>query len=935
MTVNPALVRILGYRDRHELFQALTDPFNQLIVDTDKRDEILKQLKEQGFVRDFELGLRRKDGSIVHVSANVQTTFDRDGRVAYYQGIAHDITRWKEAEKKLELANIHLERRIDERTDELVQANVELQREIQERQVAENALRKSELKYRTILDNIHDAYYEVDLQGNLTFFNDALCRLSGFSREEVLGMNNRRFMTDDTARDIYRAFNRVYQTGGVDELFDYEVIVRGGRKKQISLSVALLKDEDGTPVGFHGIARDITIYKKVESHLKKAKEAAEAASAAKSDFLANMSHEIRTPMNGIIGMTGLLMETDLSAKQREYIDIIQNSAESLLDIINDILDISKIEAGKLSLEKIPFSLLSVVEEVAGFYMEKLKEKHIEFVVDVDLPLPESVSGDPLRLRQVLLNLISNAFKFTDGGEICLDVRRKRVQNKRVDLIFCVRDTGIGIPLQQQSRLFDVFAQADESTTRKYGGTGLGLTICKQLVELMGGDIWFESSSGKGSRFSFSLSFEILTAGETDDASTPFAGKHAVVIEDHPAAARSLKRMLTGMGFSVNHYGSALAAIHDLSAADADSVLADVIIADTTLPDASTSDLIRGLNPFLEDRNRKLVLMLTPDTQEKTSASRGLPVHTIEKPIRYSMLHTLLAMIFKVGEGRQEEREPGRDVTATGDLSHISLLLVEDNPVNQRVTAEIMRGVGARVVIAENGYQAIKLLRHSSFDIVLMDIQMPVMDGLEASRMIRQQLGMKDLPLVAMTARTMAGDRDICLDAGMNDYVSKPIDRRSLIDTVSRLVGATGHTPDAPEGKPVNDSEGGDRQEAPFPDAPGLNVQEGVSRIGNSLALYVDIVVEYIQHFEGFRERFTETIKDGRFDEAKRLAHTLKGAAGNISAETLHFQARDLESACQSGDAEGALHHVEKVDASLSQLAASADMLKARVQSSST
>ena len=484
---SPATLALLGY-DRSDI--------GSLNVASllDKRDlpkglQDLDEIVKSGSQKEVsELRLWSRDGRCIHVESQASV-------------ICHD-------EKK-----------------HLIQGHV---RDISERSRAEEAFRESENKYRSILENIEDGYYEVDLAGDFTFFNDSLCRIWGYPKEELIGMNNRQYLDAENAKKFFQLFNQVFKTGIPAKESDWQMIRKDGTKKHIEASVSLRRDLSGKVIGFQGIVRDVTERKQMEEELFRAKEAAEVASNAKSEFLTSMSHEIRTPMNAILGMAELLTDTPLTKEQQKFALVIQEAGENLLGLINDILDISKVEAGHVHLEHIAFDLGELVERIGDIISVRAHKKGLELTCHIALDVPMNLMGDPVRLHQVIVNLLGNAVKFTETGEVLLDVKltsqsTMRDDRNSVELIFSVIDTGIGVPVDKLEDVFEQFTQADSSTTRKYGGTGLGLTISKSFVELMGGTIEVKSEEGKGSVFFFTV---------------PFAVQTETLIEEEPYLARS-------------------------------------------------------------------------------------------------------------------------------------------------------------------------------------------------------------------------------------------------------------------------------------------------------------------------------------------------------------------------------------------------------------
>jgi len=491
IVANPACARILGCASPEELIVQDSAGDRPYFVDPERYKELQRLLQEKGLVKGYEAEVYRKDGSKIWISANTWAMRDASGGAVFYQGTMEDITEEKFAKEKL---------------------------------------RESEEKYRSILESIEDGYFEVDLAGNFTFLNESLCKILGQSRDELMGVNNRQYMDKENARKVFETFNQVYTTGQAVKATDWILLRKDGTRRFVETSTSLMRNRDGTPKGFQGIARDITDRKRTEEALNKAK-LSEEASKAKGKFLANMSHEIRTPLNAIIGMTELAMDGDLEDSLRHSLLTITREADALLVIINEILDFSKIEAGKIKLEEIPFDLSVTMESVAENIAFQAGQKGVGFRYYRSPDLPSRFMGDPGRLRQILLNLSGNALKFTDRGEIGIKAEMAENLGERVKIRFSVTDTGIGIPEDKQTAIFESFAQADGSTTRKYGGTGLGLAISKRLAELMGGEIGVESEEGKGSTFWFTAVFARLTDEATPATFTRLQGGELAAAEE--------------------------------------------------------------------------------------------------------------------------------------------------------------------------------------------------------------------------------------------------------------------------------------------------------------------------------------------------------------------------------------------------------------------
>ncbi|MBF0434184.1 MAG: response regulator [Magnetococcales bacterium] len=628
------------------------------------------------------------------------------------------------------------------------------------------------------------------------------------------------------------------------------------------------------------------------SVLSAAKKLAEGASRTKSLFLANMSHEIRTPINAIMGMTHLIMQSPLASQQMHYLSRIDEASRSLLHIINDILDFSKIEAGKLTLETIPFSVDKVADQVTAMVAPKAQDKSLELIVAVDHRIPKLLMGDPLRLGQVLLNLVGNAIKFTEHGEVCFEIQLVDSNENDARVLFRVRDTGIGMTPEQMERLFSSFTQADASTTRKFGGTGLGLAISRHLVEQMGGQMHMTSEPSRGSVFSFQLA---LPLAREENLSAPLvspsqlAGLHILVVDDHSMARRVCRDMLVPFQCLVEEAENGQQAVEMAVRAAQDGTPFDLVLMDWRMPGMDGLEAIHTIRVELGDCAPNMVLVTAYGREElmSTSVREGVS-HFLMKPVTASTLVEMIAhalggqAVPRIGEYHPRQMV-GKKV-----------LLVEDNEINQEVASGILSQVGLQVEIVTNGVEAVERVFERPFDAVLMDVQMPVMDGYEATRRIRQEKGFEKLPIIAMTANAMMGDREICLAAGMNDYVSKPIDPKLLYATLAKWITVVDE-PLADAGIAViADSQVPEG----LPELPGLDTRSALSHMGNDVELYLNILSRFARLQADSCRTMANLLEARAWSDLERTAHTLKGVSATIGATTLSRAAQLIEDAAR-------------------------------------
>ncbi|MEM6343029.1 MAG: response regulator [Bacteroidota bacterium] len=625
----------------------------------------------------------------------------------------------------------------------------------------------------------------LDAKAKFEWVNKTFEAISGYQEAELKGKSPLKLLIgpETSSKEI----ERMMQNLANGEAYEGEFLCysKSGKARWQVLNITPVYDEQNKLINYIAIETDINARKKMETHLREAKEAAELAGIAKAEFLANMSHEIRTPMNAVIGMTGLLADSDLSSEQREYVDTIRVSGDNLLTVINDILDFSKIDSGKLELERQAFNLIDSVEDVMDMLSPKAHDKGLSLMYEIDAKVPTGIFGDPTRLNQVLVNLVNNAIKFTDRGEVIIQIQ---VEEKNCDqgcvLRFSVIDTGIGIPEERLGRLFKSFSQVDASTTRKYGGTGLGLAISKQLINLMGGEIGVKSQYGKGSTFSFSLPIEkaeVPVSHSIDLAQLAAQKAKILLIDDNTTNLRILEGLCQKWGVETISISNP----RNLSAVLAEKIPFDLAILDMNMPHIDGAQLAQQIKQN-EHYHSLPLIMLTSLAELSQQKDQSLFDAYLSKPFRQKhLLQNLAYFILK----QTEQPERSRRENTQKDLSHYqkSILLVEDNLVNQKVATRMLQKLGLKADIAGNGLEALKALDHRPYDVLLMDMQMPEMDGLTATKEIRaiQSPYFVQPTIIAMTANAMKGDRERCLEAGMNDYISKPIKLSQLSEILSK------------------------------------------------------------------------------------------------------------------------------------------------------
>ncbi|MEO5333687.1 MAG: response regulator [Magnetococcus sp. YQC-5] len=766
-------------------------------------------------------------------------------------------------------------------------------------QAEATALRELEFQKRALDE--HAIVSATDVKGIITYVNDKFIAISGYSREELLGKNHRLVKSDEHTPAFFKTLWHTIIKG---HTWHGEVKnkARDGSHYWVRATIVPFLNDQGKPFKYVSIRTDITAMKALEASLMVAKEQAEAAGRAKSDFLANMSHEIRTPMNAIIGLSHLCLQTQLTARQQDYIRKVYNAATSLLRIINDILDFSKIDAGRLDLESIEFTLEEVLGNIASIIALKAWEKQLEFLMDTDVQIPPLLMGDPLRLSQILINLTNNAIKFTEQGEVAIEIAQLEKSGDWIRLQFTVRDSGIGMTPEQLSGLFQAFTQADSSVTRKYGGTGLGLTIAKRLIEMMNGTIRVESSPGHGSRFIFDVELGVSNQVVVKSLlpSSDLRGLKVLVVDDNTSAINVMAAYLTSFSFKVTKAGHAKEAMLAVQEADMMGEPFDLMVTDYMMPEMDGITAVAKMRQDLSLSRFPVVIMATAYGEESVAKRAALEAGVngfLVKPISQHVLFESIMEAF--GQVRSAGQSGGLKFTEVRDfrgvLSGARVLLVEDNEINQQVARELLEQANITVLLAENGKVAVDLVAREPLDGVLMDVQMPVMDGFTATREIRKNPKFTDLPILAMTANAMSGDRERCLEAGMQDHIAKPVDPAAMFATLARWI-----KPANPQPLPnllEHEEQAGKRiTQAVMPDIPGLDTDTGLLRMGGHLSGYLELLKKFKENQGHADQAIQQALADNDLLTAERLAHTLKGVAGAIGARTLADQASILEAA---------------------------------------
>ncbi len=739
----------------------------------------------------FEWLHRREDGTEFTADVLLARVDLKSGSIL--QAVVRDITGRKRTEQALRDAHEKLEQRVKERTSELAAANEELKREVIERRRAEHELALERFLLTTLMEHAPDFIFFKDRHSRIIRISKALADYYGLSDpEEAVGKNDLHFYDTQRARKYMDDEQEIIRTGRLVVDKEEDQVWPDGSVTWLLTNKVPLYNPNGEIMGTFGISRDITHRKAAEARLQVAMEEAKEANRAKSDFLANMSHEIRTPMNAIMGLTDLVLDTPLADTQRDYLTMVRDSSESLLSVINDILDFSKVEAGKLELEQDTFEVREVLGDTMKTLALRAHNKGLELACQVRPAVPQWLIGDAGRLRQVVVNLVGNAIKFTETGEVLLSVDCAELLSDQALLHCRVVDTGIGIAANKQKQIFSEFEQADNSTTRRYGGTGLGLAICSRLIQAMGGDIRVESEPGQGTTFHFTLRLDIAHTAPAAARRRPqgvVEGTRVLVVDDNATNLHILDEMLGNWHMFSKTSSNVAEALDSLRAAHASGQPFDLVLTDSNMPEQDGFALAQQMRGDATLKNTVIMMLTSGGRQGDIARCEELEVASyLLKPVKQSELFDAIAAALGVTTTADAGEFAQRTPSPSG-LRPLRVLLAEDSLVNQKLAVGLLKKYGHHVDVVVDGRSAVEAVKTTRYDLVLMDVQMPEMDGLEATRTIRTEETRRGghVPIIAMTAHAMKGDRQRCLDSGMDGYVAKPIRAQEVFSTIEQVL----------------------------------------------------------------------------------------------------------------------------------------------------
>jgi two-component system sensor histidine kinase/response regulator len=894
---NSAAERILGY-SASEMIGKQTPAIFHLASEIEARGrslseqfgrtiqgyDVFAELARRGETEEREWTFVRKDGTRLIASVTINAILDAEGKITGYLGIGHDITKRKESESKLLL--------LTER-----------------------------LSLATSVAAV--GVWEWDVVNSAMTWDNTMVEIYGFplAKESPYEQWRGAVYPEDLPL-AEGALKKTMEEKG-RETVDFRIIRPDGTLRHLSAAEGVVLDDEGNVSRIIGVNIDVTNRKMAEAELQRAKEDAEAANRAKSEFLANMSHEIRTPMNGIMGMTELVLDTELDSEQREYLNLAKISADSLLSLINDILDYSKIEAGKLEIDAIDFNLGDCLGDTMKTLSLRAHQKGLELAFEIEPNVPDALIGDPGRLRQIILNLVGNAIKFTEQGEVVLSVQLLTQVQDDLQLRFTVKDTGIGISPDKQAAIFEAFKQADGSMTRKYGGTGLGLTISSRLVDLMGGRIWVESELDEGSRFHFTANFKVQKSAVRTIVPrdpTTLRDMRVLVVDDNATNRQILVKMLESWRMSPTVADSGAKAMVTLTEAKGIGRSFPLILLDAQMPEMDGFALAEYIKRHPSFRAATIMMLSSAGQRGDAMRCRELGVVAyLTKPVRQSEL--MDAILTALGTRAKSEAKPALVTrhSLRESQNRLRVLLAEDNAVNQLVALRLLERFGHTVTVAANGKKALEAWGKGSFDAILMDVQMPEMNGWEATQAIREKEKSTDgrIPIIAMTAHAMKGDDERCFAAGMDDYLTKPIRTEELMAALDKV------------GMRKVASEARLDPAAVSRDAKFVDVAAALERLGGDRELFHELVEVFRTECPGVAGEMRRAIDDRDLKTLERSAHTLRGSSSNLGAVAVSEAAMELEKLARSEKLENAEEQFKVLQNEIGRLFSELESLRAQ------
>lgn len=924
---NDAATRFYGY-PLEELTAKRIQQFNLLGADEVAAERARAKAENRNY---FVFPHRLANGQIHTVEVYSSPVKLSDGRTVLFS-VIQDISGRKIAESEMVAYKARLEELVDRRAQELA-ASETLQRRllwgglafqtliilaliynIRRRREMQQELAEGDAMFRQFMDHFPGTVYVKDDEQHVLFANSTHQSYFGINPDTLIGKRTADSLPKELAglaQDIDEEDRHALEAA---EPLDFEKVING----RIYRSTKFRIDRPGKSPRLGGFTIDITERKQAEQELLQAKEAAEAANYVKSQFLANMSHEIRTPMNAIIGLTQLVLDTDMTPRQREYLVKTLTSSRALLNILNDILDYSKIEAGRMQLEAQPLEIEELLHNVVDLFGVRIEEKGLELFIDIAPEVPFAISGDPLRLTQVLSNLVGNAVKFTAQGEVAIRVELLRRHEEDILLRFSVRDTGMGLSAEQIARLFQPFTQADESVTRKYGGTGLGLAISRRLVELMGGELTVSSSEGNGATFSFTANVGHVARPSPLTDLHHVQGLRALVVDDQETSRQILRQLLATWGMQVAVADSGEMALSLLNEACRLGNPYDLLLLDWRMPGMSGLDVARKLNDESLagqlDHPPLAVMVTAYGREELLREARSLRLAAVlEKPVTPSSLFDTLMRLRQQPHGSTVELSSHAETHLAAIQAlrqHMqppagaAVLLVEDHPLNQQVAQEFLTKLGLQVSIANHGQEALELVRSHHFDVVLMDLHMPVMDGFVATAAIRAMPDCAQLPIIAMTAAVMPEDRQRCQEVGMVDFIAKPVEPQELVDVLLRRVDPAGIRPEqVPTASPLRATISAPVA-LPYGSA-GFDISAALARLSGDEAMLGRLLAHFVDDYQNAAESLHQRLQEPA-PAPQDWLHSLKGVAGNLGLSALAEATRQLEKTLKDGASQSTL-----------------------------